>query len=382
MLHWKLCLGMLALAGLVACGRPQTEPWPDRVNQALADRLAKLPDALHQDYREGFANGAAMIHEALLAGARPYRPVLDLPTPPPRFRGPEPEGVKFEEPKLAREVDFATGLLLHSANSNRSSAFGRGQVDGFDWALAAMGKNLVHPAPALGSPVEWIPWKDHQEGEALNSGDWTVALHWNPGELAWSRMERGFPSLRSWRPWESSEPPTWVGIGNGAFWIETQGGLAIALDLESGGILDVRPAEPHPLSKKATWEAELGRRKEETLREFKSPEFQRGLDVLRKAAASGKVADLMAVTERLRGMGEEADLEAYGWYLKAAEAGNPEAMLRVGVSLFHGKPVPGDKVVARQWMERAIRAGEPHAAAVLKMLFEGEVLPPPSNSQR
>jgi TPR repeat protein len=106
------------------------------------------------------------------------------------------------------------------------------------------------------------------------------------------------------------------------------------------------------------------------LREFNAPEFQRELAVLRKAAESGEIADLLAVAKRLSGMGEQADREAFGWYLKAAEKGSPEAMLRVGVLSFHGLSAPADKVLAKSWLERAIQAGQPDAAAVLRMLFE------------
>jgi TPR repeat protein len=108
------------------------------------------------------------------------------------------------------------------------------------------------------------------------------------------------------------------------------------------------------------------------IKEFHSPEFQRGLAALRKTAESGEVGDLLAVVDYLHGMGDEADREADAWYLKAAEKGSAKAMLHVGVSLFHGEYGPADKVAARQWMERAIQAGEPQAAAVMKLLFEGD----------
>lgn len=376
--YQKVCLGLCILLAAVACGRPRTEPWPQRVDQALAERLRGLPADARGDYQEGFSNGASMVHEALKAGVRPYRAVLDLPTTPSRFLGPVPEGVQVEASPLVPEVDRASGLLMRSASGAKNSFFAQGQVDGFDWALAAIGQSLVRPVPVLGMPSKWTSWKAHQGGEVLNAGAWTARILWAPGLLAWSRRERGFPSQRTWRAWEDTEAPRWVALGEGALWLETSGGQAIALDPESGGILETRPAAPHEPSREESWESY----KQDVMKEFHSPEFQRRLVALRKAAESGKIPDLMAVVNHLHGMGAEADREAYDWNFKAAEKGSPEAMLRVGVCLFHGQPVPSDKVAARRWLERANQAGEPHAAEVLKMLFEGGNSAPPMETAK
>lgn len=362
----NFCLGLFLLAVTVTCGRPQVEPWPKRIGQAMIERLQEIPEADRGDYGEGFTNGATMIHEALKAGVRPFRPVLDMPAPAPRFLGQMPGGVQFAGIKWAPEVDPATGLLLRTSGA-KNGFFSRGQVDGFDWALATIGQSLVRPHAHLVMPSRWIPWKEHQEGPDLDFGSWAARVIWAPGQLAWSRKERGFPSQRTWRPWADTDAPRWVALGEGALWLETGGGQAIALDLESGGILGIRAAVPHEPSRELSWESY----KQDVLKEFHSPEFQGGLVALRTAAEAGQTPDLMAVAEYLHGMGDEADREAYDWYLKAATKGSPEAMLKVGVCLFHGQPVPVDRVAARQWMERANQAGESHAAEVIQMLFEG-----------
>ncbi|HJW72014.1 MAG TPA: tetratricopeptide repeat protein [Geothrix sp.] len=332
----------------------------------MAERLQEVPEAARGEYGEGFTNGATMISEALKAGVRPFRPVLDMPAPPPRFLGSVPEGVQFEAARLAPEVDPATGFLLVTSGA-RSAFFARGQVDGFDWALATIGQSLVRPIPHLVMPSRWISWKEHQEGHNLDFGAWSARVLWTPGQLAWSRKERGFPSQRTWRSWADADAPRWVALGERALWLETAGGQAIALDLESGGILGIRAAAAHEPSREESWESY----NQDVIKEFHSPEFQGGLATLRTAAESGRIPDLLAVAEYLHGMGDEADREAYDWNLKAATKGNPEAMLKVGVCLFHGQPVPVDKVAARQWLERAKQAGEPHAAEIIQMLFEG-----------
>ena len=369
---WKACLALVSLVVGVGCARPPAEPWPKRVRQALLERRRDLPEDARADFEAGFANGATMVREALKAGVRPYRPMLNRAAPAPRWQGTRPAGVEIEPFQPTLEVDPGTGLILHAASGEKSSPFAQGQVDGFSWALAAIGQHLVHPVPVLGLPPTWIPWKSHQSGEDLTQGAWTVRLLWAPGQLSWRRKEHGFPDQRAWRPWEDPEPPSWVGLSEGAMWLETSHRQAIAMDLESGGILAVRPAVPHPAPEARDSDHQ------DILREFHSPEYQRGLEALRKAAEAGKSADLWALAEYLRGMGPQADREAYDWYLKAAEKGSPKAMLRVGVCLFHGQPIPADRTAARGWMERASQAGEPNAAVVIRMLFDEEKGPPPS----
>ena len=270
-----------------------------------------------------------------------------------------------EDFKLSLEVDARSGLLMHPASGAKSSAFARGQVDGFDWALSAIGQSLVQPILEGGMPKRWVPWENLQDSQDLDLGLKVVQVLWAPGHLAWTWKERGFPERRNWRPWGDSEAPRWLALTERALWVESRSGQAIALDFESGGILCVKPAFPHELPPKTDWETY----RKSVVDEFNSSGFQTELGGLRKAAESENTPDLLALAERLSGMGEQADREAFTWYLKAAEKGSPEAMLRVGVLMFHGQSTPADKAGARLWLERAIKAGHPKASAVEEMLF-------------
>lgn len=375
-LRMAVAVWLVLMAG---CAKPPTDTWPSRVSTAFAGRAASVPDHERPDYESGFADGATMVQQALKTGERPFRPVVNLPAPPPRMRGTAPEGgqtgafafsrddATIETTLPIREVDADTGLLLFPATAVRSPAFARGQVEGFTWALSAIGQNLVHPVPVLVFPTTWFPFTRPKDGQDLDAGGKIVRLLWAPGHLAWSWKARGFPGHRMWRTWQEAEAPGWIGLTDQAIWVETWSGHAVALDLESGGILQVLPSIPHtPRPPERTWE----NHQEEVRREFNAPAFQDALVGLRKAAESGEIRDLLAVAKRLSGMGEQADREAYTWYLKAAEKGNPEAMLRVGVLLFHGQSATGDKAAARHWLERAAQAGQSDAQDVLKMLFQ------------
>jgi hypothetical protein len=349
------------------CAKRQVDSWPGRVNAALAGRSGTVSERERAEYEAGFTNGASMVHAALKAGVRPYRPVLDLPMPSPTWRGAAPDGVQVEPFAPSPEVDPDTGLILYPASGVKSGAYARGQADGFTWALSAIGQSLVRPVPELGFPKIWRPFARPQDGVDLDTAGRTVRILWAPGHLAWAWKERGFPDQRTWRSWGDAEAPAWVGLSEQALWVESRSGRAIALDLESGGILRVGLAMPHAQPRTSDWESY----QQNVLREFNAPEFQRELSILRKAAESNEIADLLVVAKRLSGMGEHADREAFGWYLKAAEKGSPEAMLRVGVLYFHGQSAPADKALARAWLERAIQAGQPDASAVLRMLFGG-----------
>lgn len=70
--------------------------------------------------------------------------------------------------------------------------------------------------------------------------------------------------------------------------------------------------------------------------------------------------------------------EAYAWFLKAAEAGLPNAMSNVGVMLYSGTGCPKDEAKSRQWLEKAAAAGVAQAEKALHDFFavdSGEPLP-------
>lgn len=355
-------------AGLLlhpGCGRPRVDPWPGQLRQALQVQTASLPEADRADYAEGFANGASMVEKALKAGIRPYRPVPGADLPGMEGARALPPGAELSQGMPRVEVDRATGLVMFPATGATGGAYARGQAEGFTWALESIGQTLKRPIEDLSLPSRWVTWAAHQGGAPLQVGSTDVRLRRSPGLLAWSWKERGFPGQRSWRAWEGEQAPTWVGASAGAVWIESHEGQALAMDLVSGGILAVRQAPPHEPTQRTGMEAYTAA----VARELASPEFQEELTRLRKTAESGAIGDLLAVAKKLSGMGEVADREAFGWFLKAAEKGSADAMLRVGVTLFHGGPVPADQDVAKRWLDRAIQAGHPMAAAVKATLF-------------
>jgi hypothetical protein len=364
-------LRLAALASLVlvpACVRPQADPWPGQVQEALRSRASSLAAADRPSYEEGFANGASMVAKAVKAGLRPYRPLPDAELPTLDGSQGLPPGATSTADSLRAEVDLATGLVAFPAAGAAGSGYARGQADGFTWALDAVGRDLVRPRQEPRLPDRWTPWAAHQRDLPLQAGPQEVRFRWSPGLLAWTWKERGFPGRRTWRAWPGDQAPTWVGADAQAVWVEVVEGRAVALDLDSGGILAVRTAPPHAALRKTGLEAYEAAVAEE----FASPAFQQELARLRQAAQSGSIEDLVAVAKKLGGMGPAADKEAFGWYLQAAEKGSPDAMLRVGVSLFHGGPVGADKAAAKGWLDRAARAGHPLAASVKATLFEGE----------
>jgi hypothetical protein len=355
--------GALLLFLLCACARPRTAPWSEQVQGAARPLAVALTPAERKDFETGFANGAAMVHQALQWGYRPYRPMLDLPAAAPRLLGPVPADLAPLPERPAPNVDPATGLLMYPAQTFGSDAFSRGQVQGFDWALASIGQSLVKPVARPEAPAEWLAWKDLQTG-ALDCGDKACRVKWAPGMLAWSLETRGFPARRSWRPWDEPEAPTWAGLARESLWIETQDRQVFVIDLVTGGILDVRAAVAHPVP---AWEAPENQGPPD--RDPASPETRAEVARLRKAAETGEPKALMALGNVLAVLGPEGEREALTCHLKAAEGGDADAMLLAAVWLYHGRAVAEDRAAARQWVERAVRAGHPEAANVLHQLF-------------
>lgn len=359
-------LPLVALMALIGCNRPRADVWPGQVQAALSGRATGLSADERAEYEAGFRDGAAMVHQSLKVGVRPFRPVLNPPGLALQGMGPLPEGAERVAAPPAAEVDAETGLLMYPVGTAKSEAFARGQVDGFTWALAAIGQSLTRPVPQLALPANWQPFLRPQEGQDLDAGKRTVRLLWAPGHLAWAWKERGFPSQKTWRVWAEAEAPSWISLSEQALWVENRRGHALAVDLESGGILAVHSAVPHAKPETRDWNAY----QKATLAEYNAPETQRELAALREAAASGETADLLAIAKKLASLGEPAERESFIWYLKAAEGGSPEAMLKAGVLLFHGRSIPADKAAARMWLDRAIQAGQPMAGEVRDMLFQ------------
>jgi serine/threonine-protein kinase len=77
---------------------------------------------------------------------------------------------------------------------------------------------------------------------------------------------------------------------------------------------------------------------------------------LEAAAAKGSPAAMGHLELLAESAGEPAGVAA-GWCAKAAQAGDPEAMLRLGLRLIDGRGVTADPAEAKRWLERAGQAG-------------------------
>lgn len=89
---------------------------------------------------------------------------------------------------------------------------------------------------------------------------------------------------------------------------------------------------------------------------------------LEKAAAlgHGKAGDELGLVLYQNGRGAES----LRWVKAGAEHGDPRAQYTWGTILYAGKLVPANPVQARQWMQRAAKAGLPAAAEALTIMSE------------
>ena len=81
-------------------------------------------------------------------------------------------------------------------------------------------------------------------------------------------------------------------------------------------------------------------------------------------------ADDLADANRL--LAAKAYTQAFPIYRRLAEAGNPEAQLRLGEMYWFGDATPADLAQARSWLERSAKAGNADAAASLASLKRRE----------
>lgn len=354
------------LLALAACQRPQAIPWEGRLAVAQGRAAPMHLEGQRKDYEAGFLTGAKMVHSALQAGQRPYRLVLDTAGSPEfRLGGTDAAAASAAAPEPRVEMDPATGLLRMALSPE--DPFARGMVAGFDWAMGEEGQPLVRPVASPTRPTAWQPWPKAVGVLGLQDGDRALRLRWAGGILAWQASSRGFPEQRGWRSWPDPERPAWVAFSGNALWVETAAGQALALDPGTGAIMTVaaavdhpRPAPPPDGDPLRAHYAKLSR----------APDYQQRVLELTSEARQGKVSAMLALARELRGIDATGDREAYDWMLKAAEAGNLEAMVDVGTSCFHGLGRPADREEARRWLLRAEQAGSPTAREVRRLLFE------------
>jgi TPR repeat protein len=72
----------------------------------------------------------------------------------------------------------------------------------------------------------------------------------------------------------------------------------------------------------------------------------------------------------------QSDADAFGWYRKAADAGNPDGMYGVGAMYADGRGVPQSDAEAAAWFRRAADAGSPEGMNKLGVMYaKGRVVP-------
>lgn len=89
------------------------------------------------------------------------------------------------------------------------------------------------------------------------------------------------------------------------------------------------------------------------------PASQSPVDESLKRAESGDKAAMLAFAKSQASAGEQG--KAFTWFLKAAEAGEPEAMAEVAVRYRDGVGVRQDWELRDKWADRAAEAGVPAA---------------------
>lgn len=351
-------LAVFLLLLTLACRKPVPAPTFDQalLRAAAASEMA-LDDAHRPDYREGFLNGARMVEEAVKAGRKPFMPRMGKGPSPYQPAGPLPEGATIvQDEPLQVEVDAATGLQLREVHADFTAAFARGQVDGFQWALARHPADLIQPKAPPALPAIWDAWPAEGGALALSSQALNVDVVSMPGLLAWSIRERGFPPRRNWRPVPAWVQPTRAGLVGDAFWIDTEKG-ALGLDLDTGAIRRVETGLPKSVAEDG--EAAWARYEKE---------WRAEADAARpKQLAAAAKGDAKAMLELAWGCEDSA--EATSWFRRAAEAGDAQGMLEFGTRLYQGRGITENRGEAKAWFQKAAAAGHPSADEVLKGLF-------------
>jgi len=372
-LRSSACLGFTALllASLAACKRPESAPlqpraeWEQAATQASDMGARSLQETRQVDYREGFRNGAAMVRAALEVGQRPY--LLRLGTGPANVRplGALPPGFEIEEAPLASELDPETGLEIRFVQGDLSMAFTRGQIEGFAWALERDRARLIKPRPRPALPRNWETWKENAPSQRLSAEGGTALLQRIPGGLLWQTQRLGFPILRRWRMWSDQNVIRAAALGPDCLWVETVRGELAAVDLETGVIREVLPASARNTLPTGQELRQQAKREEAEQHSYRQ-------DLLKRAeAGDGKAMLALAHNYRASLLPRDADL-ALLWYQKAAEAGEPEAMLQVAMRLLEeGSPLR-DLKAARALIEKAAKAGNAEAQTYLELLARSE----------
>lgn len=366
-----ICLA-LASAG---CRSPQGPGHPASVAHAAAQGAKQIQDPTEREaYIEGFRNGASMVDAALRMAHKPYfltssdTSALQAPT------GPLPPGAKPVERPPEREVDLATGLPLRVVYYPRSFPTNRGQIEGFQWALATQTRalteaNLIVASPIPPLPDTWSPWPEGKEDvvDEVNHRH----VFWSPGILAWEFNDKGFPVQRVWRHAPDWLHPKAVAFQGNVLWVKTERMGAVALDLTSGLIRNVQalptaqPVPPPPVLPREVNQAPQQRA------DVTAPPREDRVNRLRREASAGVAESMYQLAKALDVNFQDPDgrCPRFMWTLEAARRGHVKAMMDVAGFYYSGIGVPKDLKEAQVWSDRAAGSGNPDAVKANEYLF-------------
>jgi TPR repeat protein len=101
--------------------------------------------------------------------------------------------------------------------------------------------------------------------------------------------------------------------------------------------------------------------------ESSPPNYHEGMEWMRKAAEQGDDQIQQQYASNLLLLrGPSAGPEAAKWFNRSAEQGNTVAQFRLGLLLYEGKLVPGDKIAAYKWMLLAAESGTKDSKSLLR----------------
>lgn len=350
---------------LGGCRKPVAAPpvtsWDQRAQQAAEAVVTPFVDVRLREYREGFCNGAQMVRTALETGRSPFLLHLSEESAPLMPLGALPAGFTPEGLPLTPEIDAATGLERHAVLGNAQTPFPRGQVEGFAWALSHHGSALLRPLPRPQLPLHWESWSKPEEALRLSGPGSEAQVHWRPGQLLWQAQHRGFPIQRGWRYLPFFEAPRTLALGEDCLWLETQAGQLAAISLKDGRVRDLRS-----LPEREALRAQA-RRQQVKDAALEREGYQKDLQ---KRAEAGDGKAMLALGHLNRGEGKPE--AAQRWYRKAAEAGEPDGMIRMAIPLMDASARHQDRAEARRWIEKAAKAGSPEAQTYLELLDRQE----------
>ena len=369
-----LLLGILLL-DLCACQRPNALlTTPVEAGRKAADGVPELD---RPDFIDGFQNGAVMVQLALRKGRKPYLIRADSRSAAPRLLSALPDGVELAYVPLGPEVDLATGLQVRGPVGEPGGAFARGQEAGFQWALTGFTKELSSQGLLLArtlphAPTDWSKWPEQDDRVQLTSSAISGTVTWFPGGLAWETEVGGFPAQRRWRAFPGAMKPDYGSLAADALWLELREQGAVALDLESGAVLQTLPAQGHdqPVGYDSDGEYLAAER-----RKLKEPSQVAKMAELRQRAAQGIPQAMYELARALVVSDQEFDglCPRIVWILEAARRGQVQAMLDAAGFYYGGLGVPQDLAEARRWLDLAVATGSEDARVAKAVMF------PPQN---